>query len=405
MPKLASSPKKVLWANPVCLLDTSSGASLSAREMLRQLSFRGLDIRILGAAVFDNTRGISQDVASHLSRTPSDSRFTKIVDGPLVHELLCNKGRTARSMTGVERRLWLKRYIELLDSYQPDLVFFYGGGDIRQQIIEQARSRGISCAVYVVSSGYLKIPEAFKGIDLAITDSTATAELYKKKAGISLNPVGKFIDPANVRSEHHARARALFVNPAPAKGAVIVAALSLLLAKRRPDIIFEVVQSRGNWHLSAQKAARALGITKQEFGNVVLTPNQTDMRPVYQRARILLAPSLRWDSGPRVVVEALINGLPIVGTNRGGIPELTGDAGLLFRFPDRIYQSPYMRLPSKQMLMKIGSLIEHLYDDPTFYETQCTRAKEIAEVHHGLDASTDRLIACLQEAAILPAEM
>ena len=48
---------RILWANSFCLLDRSSGASISIREILRQLSNRNFDIEILGATIFDSSNG------------------------------------------------------------------------------------------------------------------------------------------------------------------------------------------------------------------------------------------------------------------------------------------------------------------------------------------------------------
>ena len=51
---------RILWANPFCLMDTSSGASMTVRQMLMQLVAHGYDVQILGATVFDNTKGMGR---------------------------------------------------------------------------------------------------------------------------------------------------------------------------------------------------------------------------------------------------------------------------------------------------------------------------------------------------------
>jgi len=54
----AERPKpRILWANAYCLMDTSSGASMSVREILKQLAVRGFDVCILGATNFDSESG------------------------------------------------------------------------------------------------------------------------------------------------------------------------------------------------------------------------------------------------------------------------------------------------------------------------------------------------------------
>ncbi len=89
----------------------------------------------------------------------------------------------------VPKVLWASP-VCLLDIYRPDLVFFYGGGKLRKRIVEEARARDIARAAYVVSTSYPKKPEAFEGIDVFVTDSEATASLYREKLDIELTRLG-----------------------------------------------------------------------------------------------------------------------------------------------------------------------------------------------------------------------
>jgi hypothetical protein len=60
--KFATQKRKprILWANPFCLLDTSSGASMTVRQMLLQLVARGYEVQVLGATVFDSPKGMGR---------------------------------------------------------------------------------------------------------------------------------------------------------------------------------------------------------------------------------------------------------------------------------------------------------------------------------------------------------
>ena len=42
---------RILWASLFTLLDTSSGAAITVREMLRQLVFRGYEVAVVGATL------------------------------------------------------------------------------------------------------------------------------------------------------------------------------------------------------------------------------------------------------------------------------------------------------------------------------------------------------------------
>src|SRR5207253_334060 len=54
----------------------------------------------------------------------------------------------------------------------------------------------------------------------------------------------------------------------------------------------------------------------------------------YRQADIFCAPSNWDDPCPLIVAEALASGLPSVVSNRGGIPEIAGDAALYFAPPN-----------------------------------------------------------------------
>jgi glycosyltransferase involved in cell wall biosynthesis len=70
-----------------------------------------------------------------------------------------------------------------------------------------------------------------------------------------------------------------------------------------------------------------------DLPNVTLQRPVADMRDVYKRTKILLAPS-RWEEAyGRVASEVQISGIPVVASDRGGLPEAVGAGGILLN-PD-----------------------------------------------------------------------
>ncbi len=391
-PTTRSSHKpRVLWANVYCLMDTSSGASMAIREMLFQLIKQGYEVAVLGATIFDNPKGITRlkdqwdEIKAHEGKT------FNIVDGPIIHKLVVTADTRRGAMTSDEESVWFNNYRALLTGFKPDLVFYYGGNPLDMLIASEAKFHGISTAAYLVNGNYTT-GRWCRDVDLVITDSHATSQLYEDRLGIKPVAIGAFIDPLLVVAKAHLRQRVLFINPTPEKGVGIVIQLALLLEKRRPDIVFEVVESRGSWPQMLASFSQAIGKPLDKLGNVIVTPNTSDMRPVFGRARLLLAPSLWWDSAPRVLAEAMLNGIPAVITDRGGMPEMIRDGGIKIKLPPKCHEKPYNTQLPQAALEAVAAQIIRFYDDQSHYERYVDKAKQVGIDLHGLEHNTQRLI-------------
>lgn len=394
--KTATTPRKprLLWANVYCLLDTSSGASMAVREMLIQLAKRGYEIAVLGAMVFDNPRGMTR-LQDHWETVKAcEGGLITVNDGPLKHQLVVTAHTRRDAMTAKEEEIWFGQYRARLHGFKPDLVYYYGGKPLDLLIAAEARAHGVPVAAYLANGNYGST-DWCRDVDLILTDSHATAQMYARTQGIKPVPVGAFIDPHPVVAAQHSRKHVLFINPSPQKGVGVVVRLAMMLEQRRPDIMFEVVESRGSWQEMLVAFSSALGTPRDRLDNVIVTPNTADMRPVYGRARLLLAPSLGWESSGRVLAEAMMNGIPALITDRGGMPEMIRDGGIKIQFPPQCYEKPYTTLPVEALLERVVEEIIHLYDDPPYYAAYAHKAKQVGASLHGLQANTQRLIDAL----------
>ena len=119
------------------------------------------------------------------------------------------------------------------------------------------------------------------------------------------------------------------------------------------------------------------------------------MGEVFSRSRVLLAPSFWWESGSRVIAEAMINGIPTVTTDNGGGPEMVGDGGIVLTLPNSCHQSPYNALPNATMLEEIIKVIEQLWDNELLYLNLMTKALAHGVKFHSIDVSTKKLVSKL----------
>lgn len=392
-PARAQRKPRLLWANPFCLLDTSSGASMAVREMLIQLANNGYEVMVLGATIFDAEKGVTRFKKQWETVQESDKKIIKVNDTPLTHHLVKTASIKRAEMQASEEGTWFALYTKMLKDFKPDVVYYYGGQTLDLLIPDEAHARGIPAVSYLANGNY-QGTRWCRDVDLILTDSHATADMYKEKQGFSPVPVGAFIDPGPVIASSHERKHVLLVNPSLQKGAALVVRLAMLLEQKRPDIVFEVVQSRGDWQALVKQVTQQFGEPREALDNVILTPNTTDMRPIYGRARMLLALSLWWESFGRVAAEAMLNGIPAMVTNRGGLPEVIGNAGLKIDLPESMYEKPFLKVPSAALLEKITERIEMLFDDEELYQLYVKRAYAQGQQHR-IETSTGRLMKAL----------
>jgi FkbM family methyltransferase len=389
--KKVRSPR-LLWANFYCLLDTSSGASMSIRQILIQLTKAGYEIEIVGATNFDSDLGVTW-IKDHQSEI-KDKTYVNITENELYHQLAVTKSTYRHEMHHKEITNWYNLYITRLEEFKPDIVFFYGGQPVDYLIPHEARRRNIPSAAYLVNGNYQGV-RWLADVDVVVTDTYATSSYYKEY-GFSPTPCGKFIDTKKIIPKENKRKNILFINPSLAKGVGVAIQLAMLLEEKRPDIKFEVVKSRGDWDILLKEISTHLGSPRDSLTNVIVTPNTNDMRDVYGRARILLAPSLWWESGARVLAEAMLCGIPAIVTDHGGNSEMIKEGGIKLVLPKECYEKPYNKLPKMDLLLPLIDVICKLYDDEDLYKNYCNRAYKVGMREHNIENSTQKLMSLFE---------
>jgi glycosyltransferase involved in cell wall biosynthesis len=380
---------RILWVTRNCLLDHSSGASLSAKGMLTSLLRRGADITVVSATTFDS-EAARRIFFEKTSLEPLSNQVVKAVDGGIINFIVKTISYDPNAIQLIELHTFLDVYKKALSKYQPDIVWMYGGTFFERALIEEAKARNIKTAFYLVNGNYHG-DEWHQSLDRIFTDSKATTEFYRVRDGIHPIPLGTFIDKEKIVPAHMERRHVTFVNPSRSKGSLLVAQLALALETRRPDILFEVVEGRSPWAESVKAVSRAQGDERTSLENVITTPMTQDMRTIYGRSRVVLAPSLWWESGSRVLAEASLNWIPAVVPERGGSPEMIGLGGVTLKLPENMYEKPYDKILDPNGLEVFVALIERLYDDTAYYAELVLQAKQHGEKNHNIERNADVL--------------
>ncbi|NNL74322.1 MAG: glycosyltransferase [Silicimonas sp.] len=151
-----------------------------------------------------------------------------------------------------------------------------------------------------------------------IANSRFTAEAYRAAFGLGATVIPPTVEPARFQTETSGEF-VTFIGPVAEKGL----AKALEIARRCPDIPFLFCES---WALDPA-ALDALSAAIRPMPNIKFERRCADIRGVFSRTRILLAPSMWDEAWGRVASEAHCSGIPVLGSNRGGLPEAIGPGG------------------------------------------------------------------------------
>jgi glycosyltransferase involved in cell wall biosynthesis len=377
--------RRILFATAHPYLDDTNGAAVASRAMMESLGRSGFAVEVLSGIGPDATeqanpaawltaRGIAYEevggvawsvgVGGILEDRPSHFRL----DFGGVPVTLCRS-------TGIQPHLpnqvvhgeFLRLLDEVLNRFRPDVLVNYGSGPLAHQIRARARARGIAVVFALHNLSYANA-RPFTTADAVIVPSRFAANHYSRTLGLDCKVLSNIVDLGRVRVDKRSPRYLTFVTPSHEKGVYVFARIADELGRRRPDIPILVVEGRGT-----EQTLVDCGIDLRVRGNVSLMANTPDPRHFWGVTRVCVMPSLWRESQPLVAIEAMANGIPVVGSDRGGIPEALGKAGVVLSLPERL--TPTSRvLPAPE---EVSPWIEagiKLWDDEAHYNEQCRLA-------------------------------
>jgi hypothetical protein len=98
-----------------------------------------------------------------------------------------------------------------------------------------------------------------------------------------------------------------------------------------------------------------------------------DPRHYWSVTRLCVMPSLAHEYHPAAAIEAMVNGIPVIGSDRGAIRECLGNAGLVLPVPERLGPRTH-ELPTVSEVVPWVDAVIRLWDDGGWYAEQCRRS-------------------------------
>jgi surfactin synthase thioesterase subunit/glycosyltransferase involved in cell wall biosynthesis len=388
---------RILLAQNSHYFPAFGGGDKSNRLLMEALAERGHHCRVLArrreAAAGEYLEELAaRGVAAEASR-PGLVRFT--LGGVTVEVCLQADARPALR--------------EAIASFAPDVILL-STDDPAQLLLETALDASSARLVYLVRTT-LSLPfgpeaafpsedktERLRRTDAVVAVSRYVADYVRRWSGIeavalpiSLLEPGPW--PALGRLDNEF---VTMVNPCAVKGISIF----LALADALPQLRFAAVPTWGATAVDLE----ALRLRP----NVTILPPADDIERILQRTRVMLVPSLWAEARGRIVVEAMLRGVPVLASNVGGIAEaMMGMDYLLPVRPIARYQRlvdeklvPVAEVP-EQDIAPWRIALEQLLSDPERYSS-LARASRQAALDYAARLSVEPLESLLRDLAARP---
>ena len=205
----------------------------------------------------------------------------------------------------------------------------YGGHPVSLELMRRARARGIAVVFHLHNFGY-NDRRGFEHVSAIVFPSEYSRRFHRRRLGLDGVVIPDPIRLDRVIAENPEPTYVTLINPQPDKGVTVFARIALELNERRPEIPLLIVEGRGTSEVLAK-----LPVDLSGLANLNRMANTPDPRDFYRVSRAVLMPSLWRESLGRVAIEAMANGIPVLASDRGALPETLGDAGFVFTLPER----------------------------------------------------------------------
>ncbi len=215
-----------------------------------------------------------------------------------------------------------------INEFQPEVIWTQMEG--AEQVAAIARRKKIPC-LYFIHDAELPSSE-LKALAKLGCGFVTSSQFLSQKAGKVLRREVPVVYPCprlDFGVSGAVDGYVTMINPHRVKGVETF----FRIAKALPEVRFLLLES---WKLN-DNDLETLNKQLTSLPNVEFRHRVDDMAEIYRETKLLIVPSV-WEEGfGMVAVEAQSCGIPVIASNRGGLPEAVGKGGILiddYRNPD-----------------------------------------------------------------------
>ncbi len=388
---------RILILMPQSPFDVASGAASSTRTIGQWLAGDGYEVVVLAPALCESPAGDTGEILAALGIRPFAQRLTdgvelwrfshSHVNYRLIH---AGSGRANKSddPAFVRGEIPLQaEFLRILAEFRPNCVMAYGastGDIIRRELVCAA---GIPMVMVLHNLGY-KDRRCFESAADVLVPTQFMARQYAPFVGRMPTVLPLPIDEQQILSKNHDPIMTTLINPAYEKGLLLYLRLADMLCQQRPDIPLLIVEARATAG-DFIAAADHFGLSLRHRENLLFASATPKVADIYAMTRTLLVPSVIEEAAGRVAAEAMLNGIPALVSNRGGLPEICGNPQWVIPLPDSLTLES-RELPSCEAAAPWVRMITQFADDDAAYQHASSQARRHARKYSSESAGQYR---------------
>ncbi len=377
---------KLLWVSPLSVHDTANASATQWRNMLLSLKAREVDIVGLSALNFVQESGTAMFTDLDEKLKGNENSFN-LNDNNINFIYMRTKSRHLGEMTSQEQRNFYAKFCAIINAFRPDVVMGCGTDMLSMVCFDEAKRRGLPTVYTLLDATPRRFN--FPNIDVVVTDSAATSNLYATLQKINCVVLGSFLPVVGVpRAQREDGSvvephRITMINPSLDKGVALFTKLATMAPAVAQELKFTVYETYQGQFAEQIAQAHDLGATDPAFSAEALQcievlPPTTPSREVLAETKVLIAPSLSFEGINALTREAVVSGIPVLATNQIGLAESIGEAGVLLEIPAYCLNDHHVVPRGEDMANFVKGLTMLLSED---YSARCAKVSRRFDVN------------------------
>jgi hypothetical protein len=307
---------RILFINgrlPLPFYNGGDGISLMEWVDFMRSNLSSPDIRIVGSA----------DAGERMSRIVRELGERSVSSPVLTNEYFEYTYDNAYRATVYSRSYFDAKLLEIVQERKPDIILTQINDSHR--VIEVASDLKIPVIHFVHDCDPLNMRSISRssGIYHVFFNSHYVASKYKSYVRCPWSVLYPSISTARhvMPTRSKTPSQIVMFNPVNRKGSRIIRELAF----RSPNHNFRLVEGK-----------EPVDVDVASLKNVMVCRRSNDVRLMLEDAIVTLVPSQYEEAFGRVVIESQINGIPVIASDRGGLPEAVGAGGILVKKYDDV---------------------------------------------------------------------